>query len=67
MQYNALAPVDGITSSLRKSLVRVSLSQADDSCWKAKSQRIEKMHQRLAVLQLILYSEIKGGDVRRVT
>ena len=32
----------------------------------AKPQQTEKMLQRMAVLQLILYIRIKGGDVRRV-
>lgn len=39
--------------------VRVYLSQTDNNCWEAKSQRIEKMLREMAVLQLILYIRIK--------
>ena len=54
------------TSSLKKSLIK-SLSQTDDNCQEAKSQSIEKMLQRMAVLRLILHVGIKEGDTRRVT
>lgn len=47
--------VDKRTSSLRKNLVRVHLSQTDDNCEEAKSQRTEKMLQRMAILRLNLY------------
>ena len=56
--------VDERTSSLRK--VLMSLSQ-NNGHWEAKSEQIEKMFQRMAVLQLILYIKIKRGDLRRVT
>lgn len=57
--HSQLTRVDKRTSSLRKSLMRVHLSQTDN-CWEAKSQGIEKMLLRMAVLQLILYIRIKG-------
>lgn len=38
------------------------MSQPDDNCWEAKSQKSEKMLQGMAVLQLILYITIKGTD-----
>ena len=42
------------------------VSQTDNYCQKAKSQRIEKMLGRMAVLWLILYIRIKGGNVKKV-
>lgn len=50
--------------SLRKSLTGIDWSQ-NDNCQGAQSQRTEKMLQRMAVLQLILYIRIRGGGVRR--
>ena len=35
-----------------------------DSCWEAKSQQIEKMLQRMALLHFTLYIRIKGEDIR---
>ena len=40
------------------------LNQTEDNCWEAKSQQIEKMLQKMAVLPLVLYIRIKGEDVR---
>ena len=37
------------------------MSQTEDDCWEAKSQRIEKAFQKMAALPLILYIRIKGG------
>lgn len=44
-----------------------SLSQTDDNCRKANSQRIEKILPRIVVLQLSLCIRIKGGDGTGVT
>ena len=43
------------------------LSQIDDNCWESKSQGTEKMLQKVAVLHLILYIAVQGGDTGRVT
>ena len=51
--------------SLRK-IIKVYSSQTDNF-GEAKSQQIEKMLFRVAVLQLILYITIKGGDVGTAT
>ena len=40
------------------------MSQTGNNCQEAKSQQIEKMLQRMAVLPFILYIRIKGEDVR---
>lgn len=39
------------------------LSQTDDNFQKTKSQWIEKILRRVAVLQLIFHVKTKGGDV----
>ena len=39
------------------------MSQTDNNCQKAKSQQIEKMLQKMAVLSLILLIRIKEGGV----
>lgn len=44
----------------------MSLRQTDDNCQRAQAQWIEKMFQKTAVLQHILYIKIKEGDIRRV-
>ena len=40
------------------------MSQTDDNHWEGKSQPIEEMLQKMAVLPFILYIRIKGEDVR---
>lgn len=42
------------------------MSQTVDHCQEAKSQRMEKMLQRMAVLQLILNIRIKRENIRKV-
>ena len=44
----------------------VYLSQTEYNCQEAKPQWTEKMLQRTAVLQLILYNRIKGEDKGRL-
>lgn len=48
-----LPSVDKRTSGLRKSLIRVYLSQTDNNCQEANSQQIEKMLQKMS--ELITY------------
>lgn len=43
------------------------MTQTDDNCWESKSQRIEKMLWRRAVLQFILCITMKGGGAGRIT
>lgn len=45
----------------------VYLSQTDNNCWEAKSQWIEEVLQKMAILHLILYIRIKGRDIKGVT
>lgn len=44
----------------------VYLSQTNN-CWEVKSQWIEEVLQKMAILHLILYIRIKGRDIKGVT
>lgn len=50
-----------------RELLWIYLSQSDDNCWETKSQLLEKMLQRVAVLRLILYIAVTGGDTNRAS
>ena len=54
-------------SRLRKSLVRVYLSQTDDNGQEANPQRTRQSAPGKALLQLILYLRIRAGDAKRAT
>ena len=59
------APNTSVDKSVQtcREILWVYLSQTDDNCQEAKSQRIWKMLWRMAVLQHILYIRIKRGDI----
>ena len=58
------AHVDLWLAKLFLKFLWVYLSQTEDNCWEAKSQWIENMLKRTAILYLILNITIKAGGIK---